>query len=94
MKPNSETDKPNSGLRFTVNQLLLATSVLAIPMALLSNYWLGVNDTVDNRTIRFSDARAIRQAYLIGGLVLIGMLAIAFIDLLALKPSRHGFLAR
>ena len=78
MKPETESGKSDTGLRFTLNQLLIAITALAIPMALISKYWVSVNNTVDERTIPFSNVGAMRQSYLIGGLILLGILAIVF----------------
>jgi hypothetical protein len=74
----TESKESEVGLRFTLNQLLIAITAFAVPLALISRYWVSVNDTVDERTIPFSNVGALRQSYLIGGLILLGILAIVF----------------
>lgn len=82
MKSETESGTSDTGFRFSLNQLLIAITVLAIPIALISKYWVTVNNTVDERTIPFSDAPGYSQIYLIGGLILLGILAIAFVCIL------------
>ena len=64
-----------SPLTFTMRHLFAVMVLIAIPLGLLRAYWTGVNDTVDERTIPFSDARLLEKVYLylaLGYLALVG----------------------
>lgn len=82
MKQEIECDASDIGFRFSLNQLLITITVLAIPIALISKYWVSVNNTVDERTIPFSNVGVLRQSYFIGGLILLGIVAVVFVLIL------------
>lgn len=82
MKRQTESEAENIRFRFSVNQLLLAITVLAVPISLISKYWVSVNNTVDERTIPFANAGLWRQSFFVVGLLLLGILAIVFITIL------------
>lgn len=71
-----------TGTQFSLNHLLLSMAAISIPLALLSQYWAGVNDTVDQRTIPFTEAGPLRQVLLVAGFTLTTLLLLAFLMVL------------
>ena len=67
-----------TGTRFSLNHLLLSMAALSIPLALLSQYWARVNNTVDERTIPFAEAVPLRQVFLVAGITATLLLLFAF----------------
>jgi hypothetical protein len=61
--------KERSRLSFSMRHMLIAMFFLAIPLALFRTYWTRVNDTVDERTIAFSNVSFSVQIYLIASAI-------------------------
>lgn len=75
---NSEMESADARSRFTLGQLLITTTVLAVAMALISQYWRMANNTVDERTVPLYSASPASMLFLTSGLMVIGILAIVF----------------
>lgn len=70
----SDVREMRSPLSFTLRHLLVSMVLIAIPLGLFRTYWIRVNDTVDERTIPFSEISFSIQIYLyaaLGSLALI-----------------------
>lgn len=89
-KVNTSADKvpANSRLRFTLSELLLFTSFLAVPMAMFSWYWSIVNNTVDQRTVPLVNANIFAQGLLFTSLLLFIVAVIAFLATLLKRQLR------
>ena len=79
---NSQIERPEIGARFTLGQLLISVTVLAVAMALISQYWRMANNTVDERTVPLLSASPASLLFLVSGLLVIGILAIVFCSIL------------
>ncbi|MFN7733243.1 MAG: hypothetical protein ACK5OB_15210 [Pirellula sp.] len=79
---NSQIERPEMGARFTLGQLLTSISVLAVAMALISQYWRMVNSTVDERTVPLFSASPASLLFLVSGLLVLGILTIVFLRIL------------
>jgi hypothetical protein len=79
---NSQIEKSESGARFTLGQLSILISVLAVAMALISQYWRMVNDTVDERTVPLFSASPASLLFLISGLLVLGIFTVVFFSVL------------
>jgi hypothetical protein len=79
---NSQIERPEMGARFTLGQLLTSISILAVAMALISQYWRMANNTVDERTVPLFSASPASLLFLGSGLLVIGILTIVFFGIL------------
>lgn len=79
---NSQIDRPEMGARFTLGQLLISITVLAVAMALISQYWRMANSTVDERTAPLFSATPATLLFLISGLFVLGIFTVVFFSVL------------
>lgn len=74
----TEIERSDVGLRFTLGQLLISITLLAVAMALISQYWRMVNHTLDERTVPLYSASPASLLFLTSGLLVLGTLVVAF----------------
>ena len=75
---------------FGLRHLLIAVAAIAIPMALFSRYWARVNDTVDERTVPFSDVGLGDQVLLYSAAASLALIAVGLIAWLLSRRTYLG----
>ena len=83
----SDDRKIRAPLSFTVRHLLVSMVLIAIPLGLFRAYWTRVNDTVDERTIPFSDISFSVQVYLYAALGSVGLILAGVILWLCIRKN-------
>ena len=82
-----DAGKARSPLTFSMRHLLLAMLLLAIPLGLFRTYWTRVNDTVDERTIAFSDISFSVQIYLFASVMSLALIVAGVVVWLCIRRN-------
>ncbi len=82
-----DTENVRSPLTFSMRHLLLAMLLLAIPLGLFRTYWTRVNDTVDERTIAFSDISFSVQIYLLASAISLALIVVGLVVWLCIRRN-------